>query len=541
MHAGPMQPERHQAVDAAYDFIVCGGGTSGCVVARRLAENPAVQVLVLEAGADERVDAVRNATAWMSNIGSTRDWRFEAEPSAALLGRRAPLPMGKVLGGGSSINGLVWARGHKHDFEMWAEQTGDRGWSYAAVLETYRRIECWDGPPDPVRRGQEGPVYITRPRDPIPLTESLMEASALAGIPAVADLNGAVMEGAGGCGIPNVTVKGGNERVSMAAAYLRPVMAQPNLTVLLQAEVQRLQFEGTRVVGVEFAHAGRSQQVRAHCEVILSLGAIHTPKILMLSGIGDERQLRQHGIPCVQHLPGVGQNFQDHILVAGCIWEYRRPEPPRNNSAEFTLFCKSDRSLPTPDLQPMLEECAFGSELTRRQYALPADPAAAWTLAPGLVRPASRGYLTLTCNRPTDRVAVHANFLSDRRDVVALMHAVALCRQIGNSPPLHRFARRELMPGPLGASDMEQWLRRASGTYFHQSCTAKMGTDAMSVVDGSLRVYGVQGLRIADASVMPAITTGNTMAPCVMIGERAASLLLVTHASARAMAHVMPA
>ena len=189
----------------------------------------------------------------------------------------------------------------------------------------------------------------------------------------------------------------------------------------------------------------------------------------------------------------------------------------------------------------MLEECAFGSELTRRQYALPADPAAAWTLAPGLVRPASRGYLTLTGNRPTDRVAVHANFLSDRRDVVALMHAVALCRQIGNSPPLHRFARRELMPGPLGASDMEQWLRRASGTYFHQSCTAKMGTDAMSVVDGSLRVYGVQGLRIADASVMPAITTGNTMAPCVMIGERAASLLLVTHASARAMAHVMPA
>jgi choline dehydrogenase len=541
MHVAPMQPERPQTVQAAYDFIVCGGGTSGCVVARRLAENPAAQVLVLEAGADERIDAVRNATAWMSNIGSTRDWQFEAEPSAALLGRRAPLPMGKVLGGGSSINGLVWARGHQHDFDSWAEQTGDPGWSYAAVLDTYRRIECWDGPPDPARRGREGPVYVTRPRDPVPLTEGLMQASALAGIPAVADLNGAAMEGAGGCGIPNVTVKGGNERVSMAAAYLRPVMGQPNLTVLLQAEVQRLQFDGTRVVGVEFTHAGRAQQVRAHCEVILSLGAIHTPKILMLSGIGDERELRAHGIPRAQHLAGVGQNFQDHILVAGCVWEYRVPEPPRNNSAEFTMFCKSDPALPTPDLQPILEECAFGSELTRRDYALPTDPAVAWTLAPGLVRPESRGYLTLTGNRPMDRVAVHANFLSDRRDVVALMHAVALCREIGNSPPLQRFVRRELMPGRLGAADMEQWLRRAAGTYFHQSCTAKMGTDAMSVVDGSLRVYGVQGLRIADASVMPEITTGNTMAPCVMIGERAASLVLKAHASARTTAQVMPA
>jgi len=315
----------------------------------------------------------------------------------------------------------------------------------------------------------------------------------------------------------------------MAGAYLRPVMAQTNLRVLLQAEVQRLQFEGTRIVGVHFAYQGGSHQARAECEVILCLGAINTPKILMLSGIGDERQLLRHGIPRVQHLPGVGQNFQDHILVAGCVWEYCTPEPPRNNSAEFTFFCKSDPSLPTPDLQPVLEERAFGSELTRPQYALPTNPAVAWTLAPGLVRPESRGHIALTGNRPEDRVAVHANFLSDRRDVVALLHAVELCRAIGNSPLLRSFARRELMPGPLGAADMEQWLRRAAGTYFHQSCSAKMGTDAMSVVDGSLRVYGVQGLRIADGSVMPAITTGNTMAACAMIGERAAALLLSAH------------
>jgi choline dehydrogenase len=216
-------------------------------------------------------------------------------------------------------------------------------------------------------------------------------------------------------------------------------------------------------------------------------------------------------------------------LVAGCVWEYAAPEEPRNNSAEFTFFCKSDPALPTPDLQPMLEECAFGSELTRPQYALPANPAAAWSLAPGLVRPHSRGHVSLTGNRPEDRVAVHTNFLQDRRDVDALLHAVALCREIGNSAALRPFARRELMPGPLGAADMERWLRRAAGTYFHQTGTAKMGRDAMSVVDGELRVYGVQGLRVADGSVMPTITTGNTMAPCVMIGERAADLLRMAH------------
>jgi choline dehydrogenase len=514
-------------MEAAYDFIVCGGGTSGCVVAARLAQNRAVRVLLLEAGTDERVAAVRDATAWMSNIGSKRDWQFEAEPSATLLGRRAPLPMGKVLGGGSSINGLVWARGHQTDFNHWEAQTGDPGWSYESVLRRYKKIERWDGPPDCARRGHDGPVYVTRPRDPIPLTAGLMEASAAAGIAAVDDLNGAAMEGTDGCcGIPNVTVRAGNERVSMAEAYLRPVMAQPNLTVLLQAEVQRLRFERRRAVGVEFLCEGMSNSARADCEVILCMGAINTPKILMLSGIGDERELSRHGIPVVQHLPGVGQNFQDHILVAGCVWEYRVPEAPRGNSAEFTFFCKSDPALHSPDLQPILEECAFGSELTRLEYALPTDPAVAWTLAPGLVRPQSRGHIALTGNRAQDRVAIHANFLSDRGDVIALLHAVQLCREIGNSATLHPFVRRELMPGPLPRVELERWLRRAAGTYFHQAGTAKMGIDEMSVVNGALQVYGVRGLRIADGSVMPTITTGNTMAPCVMIGERAAELLL---------------
>jgi choline dehydrogenase len=306
-------------------------------------------------------------------------------------------------------------------------------------------------------------------------------------------------------------------------------MTRSTLTVHLGAEVRRLLFSGTRAVGVEFSHEGRLCRARAHCEVILSMGAINTPKLLMLSGVGDAAELERHGITALAHLPGVGRNFQDHILVAGCVWEYRTPEPPRNNSAEFTFFCKSDPDLPTPDLQPMLEECAFGSEITRPRYDLPTDPSRAWTLAPGLVRPHSRGRLRLTGPLPEDPISVQSGFLTDPRDVRALLEAVDRCRAIGNAAALAPFVRRELMPGRLDASAMEAWLRQAAGTYFHPTCTAKMGRDDLSVVDGSLRVHGLSGLRIADGSVMPQITTGNTMAPCVMIGERAADLLRSDH------------
>jgi len=517
-------------VNPGFDFIVCGGGTAGCVVARRLADDPAVRVLLLEAGGDERTEAVRNATAWMRNIGSLRDWQFRAEAEPALDGRRPPLPMGKVLGGGSSINGLIWAHGHRDDFDHWARETGDPGWSYASVLALYRRIECWDGPADAQRRGSDGPVYVTRPRDPVPLVAALAQATAaVAGVPAVEDLNGAAMEGGGACGMPNITVKGRDERVSMASAYLRPAMARPNLTVLLHAQVERLRLRGTRATGVDYVHEGQQRSAHAEAEVVLCAGAINTPRILMHSGIGDQEHLGAHSIPLVQHLPGVGRNFQDHILVAGCVWEYRRPEPPRNNSAEFTFFCKSDAALAAPDLQPVLEECAFGSERTAARFGLPADPALAWTLAPGLVRPHSRGRVLLTGKRTSDPVAVHANFLGDRRDVEALLRAIALCREIGNSAGLREFAARELMPGPLAPADMEAWLRQAAGTYFHQSGTARMGRGADAVVDGALRVHGIERLRVADASVMPTITTGNTMAPCAVIGERAAALLLAAH------------
>ena len=510
----------------SYDYIVCGGGTSGCVVAARLSEQAGVSVLLLEAGGDERVPAVEDSTVWMANIGSERDWRFHAEPSPHLNGRTPPLPMGRVLGGGSSVNGLVWARGHKTDFDLWEATTGDPGWGYDAALAIFRRIEDWDGPPDARRRGSGGPVYVTRPRDPVPLVAALLDATASLGIPRVDDLNAETMETDGGCGVPNVTVAEGGRRVSMASAYLRPAMARPNLTVVLGAEVGRVTLDGMRATAVTFSVGGTWHSVAARREIVLSAGAINTPKILMLSGIGDAVALRRLGIDVACGLRGVGENFQDHILVAGCVWEYVTPEPPRNNSAEFTLFWKSRSDLPAPDLQPILEECGFGSEVTGPRYRVPADRAHAWTLAPGLIRPQSRGRVRLTGAGPHDPVAIDANFLSAPEDMQALLRATELCREIGNAPALRPFVRREIMPGPLSRPELERFLRDAAGTYFHQTCTAKMGHDDMSVVDGTLRVHGVAGLRVADGSVMPAITGGNTMAPCVLIGERAAELIL---------------
>jgi choline dehydrogenase len=436
--------------------------------------------------------------------------------------------MGKVLGGGSSINGLIWARGHQQDFEHWAEVTGDPGWNYDSAVALYKELEDWDGPRNEKLRGTGGPIYLTLPRNPVPVAEALVAAAGSAGIPGVADLNAEAMEGPGAAGIPNVTVRGDNERVSMATAFIQPKLGRPNLTVILGATVQRLALKGTRATGVEILYEGRRQTVEATREVVLSLGAINTPKVLMLSGIGNAPDLARHGITTIQHLPGVGRNYQDHILVAGCVFEYRRPEPPRNNSAEFTFFWKSNPGLPSPDLQPVLEEKPFGSEVTAKQYGLPVDPASCWTLAPGLIRPESRGHLELTGSDPDDPVIIHANFLSAEADVTALIRAIELCRDLGNAPELRDFVKREIMPGPLAGPEMVNFLRNAAGTYFHQTCTAKMGRDADSVVDGSLKVYGIEGLRIADGSVMPMISSGNTMAPCALIGARAAKLIQAT-------------
>ncbi|MFT3731822.1 MAG: GMC family oxidoreductase N-terminal domain-containing protein [Hyphomicrobium sp.] len=527
-----LSPDREimtETIRSSYDFIVCGGGSAGCVVARRLAENPNVNVLLIEAGGSDRVPSVIDSTQWMWNIGTERDWGFKAQSSPTVNGRTPLLPMGKLLGGGSSINGSVWARGHKNDFEFWAEEAGDQAWNYESILAIYRRIEKWNGPADPKRRGTDGLLNILRPEDPIPLIADLIKGAEAIGIPFVEDINGAAMEGDGGCSLPNVLVQNGNQRVSMSATYLHPYMDRPNLHILLCAEITGLAFSGKRVTGVNFVRRGQSFTVSADKEVILSLGAINTPKILMLSGIGDEAELKRHNIAVRQHLPGVGKNFQDHILLAGCCWEYIVPEPPRNNAAEFVFYAKSHPGLKTPDLMPVLEETPFGSEVTAKEFHLPVGPASAWTLAPGLARPDSRGEVKLASSNPFDAPLIFANFLSTDTDMKAMVRCVEMCRDIGNSEFCAPYRKRECMPGDLKGADMENFIRNAAGTYFHESCTAKMGRDAMSVVDGNLKVYGLEGLRIADASIMPAISTGNTMAPTVIIGERAGEIIAAAY------------
>ncbi|MBU6425745.1 MAG: GMC family oxidoreductase N-terminal domain-containing protein [Rhodospirillales bacterium] len=524
-----LRADREVAADdlrSHYDFIVCGGGTAGCVVARRLAERENATVLLIEAGGSDRVPSVVDSTLWMSNIGSERDWGYKAQPCATVNGRTPLLPMGKVLGGGSSINGSIWARGHKHDFDNWAEAAGDDGWNYESVLGIYRRIEDWQGTPDETRRGKGGLLNILQPEDPIPLVSGLIEGAEDIGIPFADDINGATMEGDGGCGLPNVLVQDGNQRVSMAATYIHPFMGRPNLDILLCAEIVKLNLEGTRVTGVTFVRRGRTYTIGAVKEVILSLGAINTPKLLMLSGIGGEAELRRHGIDVVNKLPGVGKNFQDHILLAGCLWEYVTPEKPRNNAAEFVIYAKSDPALKTPDLMPVLEETPFASEVTATQYEMPVGAASAWTLAPGLARPDSRGQVLLASADPFHAPLIEANFLSAETDVRALARCIEMLREIGNSRFCAPYRKREVMPGNLKGKDLTNFIRDASGTYFHQSCSCKMGRDEMAVVDARLRVYGIQNLRIADASIMPEITTGNTMAPTVIIGERAAQLIM---------------
>jgi choline dehydrogenase-like flavoprotein len=518
------QQQLAAALKPHYDFIVCGAGSSGSVVARRLAENPDVSVLLLEAGGSDDVPNVSEAVQWPLNLGSERDWGFVGQPSPYLNGRSIPLGMGKVLGGGSSVNAMAWAHGHKNDWDFYASEADDPAWNYESVLEIYKRIEDWHGSPDPKYRGTGGPVFVRPAPDPNPIAVAMLEGARSVGIPTFESNNGRMMEGEGGASLLDLLVRDGKRR-SIFRAYTYSYMDRLNLTVLSYALVTRVIVEGRRATGVECIYGGNTHHIGAGLEVVLSLGAVHTPKVLMQSGIGDQVVLQRFGIPVVRHLPGVGQNFQDHIAV-GCIWEYRQPLAPRNNAAEATLFWKSDPALDTPNLQTCIGEVPISSAETAARFNPPAD---SWTMFAGVVRPKSRGRVRLTGPSPLDPVQIEADFLCHPDDLKATIACVGLCREIGNSTALHHFAKREVMPGNLKGPELENFVRDGATTYWHQTCTAKMGRDAMSVVDGSLRVYGIDNLRIADGSVMPRVTTGNTMAPCVVIGERAGEILKKDH------------
>jgi len=506
--------------DQHYDFIVCGAGTAGCVVAARLADQKSARVLLIEAGEGCSGPEVTEPALWPMNLGSKRDWAFEGQPNPHLNGRRQSLNMGKGLGGGSSINVMVWSRGHRSDWDHFAAESGDPAWGYDSVLDYYRRIENWQGSPDCARRGSAGPVHVEQPATPQPLAWATLEAASRLGIPRFDSPNGEMMEGPGGIALTDLRINQG-KRESVYDSYIRPRLHCPNLTVQTGALVTRVLLTGTQVIGVEVVIAGKRQSFYAAAEVILSMGAVQTPKVLMQSGIGPEDELRSHGIAPINNLPGVGENLQDH-LAFGCTWEYLKPQAVGNGGCETTLYWKSDSRLEVPDLL----HCQLA-------FAVPSPPEVAieppqhgWTMFAGLARPASRGRLRLSGAGPLNAPIIEPNSLSAREDMKAAYASIELCRELGNSEAFNGLVKREVVPGPKEHRAMEQFIRNSAVTYWHQCGTAKMGRDAMSVVDHQLRVNGIDKLRIADASIMPRITLGNTMVPCVVIAERAADLIL---------------
>lgn len=516
------QAARTKRVDAAYDYIIVGTGSAGCALVGRLSERSDARILVVEAGDWDIAPSVLNPGEWFTNLGTERDWNDVASPSPSTNQRAIPAHMGKVVGGGSSINATIWARPYKTDLDHWAEVSGNHDWSYEGALPLFRRMENWQGEPDRHFRGQGGPVWCQPSHDPHPLAPAMLEGCKSLGLDVYGDLNGRREVTGKGFALMNHIIRNG-QRVSMARAYLYPALARRNVTLLVKTHVDRLIMLGNRVAGIEVRRSGESLRIGASTEVILAAGAINTPKILLLSGIGHRDDLKAIGIEPAVHSPEVGKNFQDHLLHGGCIWEPPHGMPLRNSGAEASGFWPSDPAIKTADINLVQIELPYASEVVAQRYA---PPASSWALCAGLVAPKSRGTLRLRSANPDDRPIVEANFLSHPDDVSALAKGIELARAIGNSAPMRSFVKREVAPGKqLSGTDMETFVRDGVTTFFHMSGTCRMGKDDHAVVDSRLRVNAVEGLRVADSSIMPKIVQVATMATCVLIGERMADII----------------
>jgi choline dehydrogenase len=505
------------AIPAEHDFVVVGSGSSGSVVVRRLLD-AGHTVHVLEAGPADGEPAIHDPRGWPGLWHSPLDWAVMTVPQKHAAGRSLHWPRGRVLGGSSSLNGMIYVRGHRADYDSWA-YAGCTGWDWDSVLPLFRRSEDHVDGSGPWH-GAGGPLPVTRIAEPHPTSRAFVEAAAALGFPVTDDFNGEQMLGAG---FNHTTIAGG-VRMSAWRAFVEPVRSHPGLTVTTGAPVRRVLLESGRAVGVEYEAEGRIHRTRAAREVVLSAGAIGSPQVLLHSGIGPAGHLTEVGVDVLLDLPGVGENLHDHLLVSN-IYEASRPLPPgTGNLLESQLFASTDPARTVPDLQPLFIHMVLPAE----SYPVPEH---GYTIAPGIVRPLSRGTLRLASDDPSAPPLVDPDILSEPHDLESLVDAVEICREIGASAAFDDWRKVEVAPGPDARTrdDLRDYVRRAVTTYHHQVGTCRMGRDSLSVVDPALRVHGVEGLRVADASVMPSVPSGNTNAPAIMVGEKASDLILADH------------
>ncbi|MEH2313170.1 MAG: GMC family oxidoreductase N-terminal domain-containing protein [Nostoc sp.] len=499
-----------------YDYIVIGAGSAGCVVANRLTEDSDTAVLLLEAGNPATKPEIQIPAQCFSLIGSEVDWGYVSEPEPYLKDRKMFCSRGKVLGGSSSINFMMYIRGNPQDYDRWQE-LGNPGWSYQEVLPYFKKSEHQQRGASEFH-GVDGELSVTDLISPAVVSQRFVDACVSMGYDYNPDFNGVQQEGVG---LYQLTVKDG-KRHSAAAAFLLPILHRPNLTVITGALVTRLLVEGTGCVGVEYLHEGTLHQVRVNQEVILNAGAFDSPKLLMLSGIGTAEDLQAMGISVVADLPGVGQNLQDHILTC-VVQETTQDIHPAitSNGIEAGLFLHSKGNVEAaPDLQFFFGPIQFLSP----GYT-PAD--FGFTGAVSLTRLQNIGSISLRSPDPKDPPTIRMNYLQSQADVQKLVEGVKLIRQVIQTSAFDDFHGEEIAPGSHVQSDaaLEAYIRDTCSTVWHPVGTCKMGIDSMAVVDPQLRVHGIQGLRVVDASIMPTITTGNTNAPTIMIGEKAADLI----------------